>query len=287
MKDPYIDRDAYAYVDRLNGAVPVSLGASCKPNAAMALTAGGAQPFGLWSFPGLRAKILDVLPATPEDDSRPARSSWFAEWAALQVAAALDCLVLADASVHAGERIQSMTAPYGDCSQLSGGSMVPRTEALEATVVPDMTLYVCLRNIESYVDTLWPVDRLIAELPQNDVQKLADEKFVTAGKLHPVLYTGLHGVQVAVDFARTRGVDQEHSNALTSLLHAMVGERGTLRNCHRIVLRPGDMLLVDNRRCLHGVDKAERPDDLTSYHDRRWVLRLHLQRSDRRAGIAE
>lgn len=154
---------------------------------------------------------------------------------------------------------------------------------------PDFLLLWCLRSDpEGTAATLvTAVDDLCAGLSPAQLEVLAEPRFENRAPYSftrdapgerpwvgpaPILRGEGPQRHAALDLAcGTRGLDPEADDALAALRRA-AGAPGVTR---RVRLRPGDLLIMDNRRCVHGRTPFPARFDGRD----RWLLRVYVRRS--------
>lgn len=150
---------------------------------------------------------------------------------------------------------------------------------------PDHIGLMCLRSDhEQRAGTLVSCVRdALPLLDEADVAILNSPRFVTeappsfgAGEAtapHPVLGGSVQDPDLQVDFNATAALDDEAREALERLGVAL------LKASSSLVLRPGEMVFVDNRLVVHG-----RTDFTPRYDGRdRWLHRIYVQLDSRRS----
>ncbi|MEZ5139977.1 MAG: TauD/TfdA family dioxygenase [Acidimicrobiales bacterium] len=164
---------------------------------------------------------------------------------------------------HGGSIVQNLV-PTRDAigrqtSTSSGVDLGFHTETAFHPHRPRYLLLLCLRGDPSASTTLASVDDLLPGLRPDTVAELrrprfrtgVDESFggrpdVPVGPARPVLAGGDEAPELCWDAELTRG-ETEAARAALLELAAAVAERQ-----RRIVLAAGDLLVVDNARCVHG-----------------------------------
>ncbi len=237
----------------------------------------------------LRGVPLGRVPSTPVDidcDRRPP-----------PVAAAAMSIVLAELGDPfgflpelSGRVIQSIhPVPGFEAVQISVGSEAELEMHVETAFSDDRADHVAILCLRSDHDgragtTVASVDDMLTCLTRRDIGVLHEPRFRTKvdasfqlGSDHPGeqwvgpirVLTGPPGrTELRVDFAETEGDDPEAEAALDSFARAARSMRRTLR------MVPGDLLVLDNRRVVHGRTRfVPRYDGLD-----RWLLRMFLTR---------
>lgn len=224
--------------------------------AATALEAG--VPAGAVLIRGLDVGDPGPTPAA----MRPAATDTPAATALLRAAARLGQPV-GYAQEHGGEVVQNIF-PLADSmgQQISTSSDVSLAFHTETAFHPHKSHYLlllCLRGDPAAHTTLCSVDALVPQLPDEVVRTLAAPRFRTGVDLSfgrgdgwmtapgPVLGRAAGGSRtLTYDGELTIGVDDEARDALAALADAIA------RSYTSVVLEAGDLLVVDNRRAVHG-----------------------------------
>ncbi|WP_422769359.1 TauD/TfdA family dioxygenase [Plantactinospora sp. WMMC1484] len=156
---------------------------------------------------------------------------------------------------------------------------------------PDFVGLVCLRQgqQEQVGTSVAAIRPAVAQLGERHRTTLRQPRFVTdappsfrsgePASAHPVLDGSASDPDVRVDFNATRALDEEADEALRGLREA-VREFRTVQ-----VLRPGEMVFLDNRVVMHGRDAfAPRYDGRDRWLHRVFVHLDHRRSRARRAG---
>src|SRR5690606_2498378 len=143
-------------------------------------------------------------------------------------------------------------------STSSGVTLAFHTETAFHPHRPDFLVLLCLRGDPAAATTLCDVADLAAALPASVRAVLAEPRFGTrpdesfgGGPTAPLgppmrVLTSGPRPELLYDEELTRGLDAPAQAALDALASAV-------RECHTsTVLEAGDVLVVDNRRCVHG-----------------------------------
>lgn len=218
--------------------------------------------------PGPRGALLlrgiDVgeIPTTPPSPTAPTGKDLGSELVLLAVARRLGEPV-GYLPEHGGSIVQNLV-PTRDAigrqtSTSSGVDLAFHTETAFHPHRPRYLLLLCLRGDPGAATTLASVDDLlpalaaevVAELRQPHFRTAVDESFggspdVPVGAARPVLDGTPEHPVLCWDAELTSGTTPEAQAALEALSTA-VAERQ-----RRIVLEAGDLLVVDNARCVHG-----------------------------------
>ncbi|GAA4834575.1 TauD/TfdA family dioxygenase [Kitasatospora terrestris] len=150
---------------------------------------------------------------------------------------------------------------------------------------PDLIGLLCLRtDHEGRAGTLVASIRdALALLTEDELALLRAPRFVTeappsfgaggATEPHPLLGGSPTDPDIRVDFNATAGLDDEAGGAMAGLGAALLASASSL------VLRPGEMVFIDNRLVVHG-----RTDFTPRYDGRdRWLHRIYVHLDSRRS----
>jgi len=229
----------------------------------------------------------DCLPPTPINGSTPDKSSYMSE------------LVLAWAGSILGEQVgyrqekqgalfHQVTPAVGEEFQQSSEGSMERlklhTERCFHPFGPDFLLLFCLRqdaggsatssycSIAEIYPLLSPTTREILFQPL--FQTGIDYSFIKSSSANPEgpVLPVLYGDRVYPCFR----YDEDLMRGLTPAAEEALAELGALisENMHEILLQPGDMLVLDNRRAAHGRNRF-----VPSYSPtERWLQRIYVMR---------
>lgn len=226
------------------------------------------------------------LPPTPADAAAPIeRETYVGEWALLALASSLGTVV-SYREQRAGQLFNNVLPMRGSEDEIS--SQGSRTvlglhrECTFSDVGPDFIGLYCHRGGE-VATTVVSAARLQQRLSERQWNILREPRFITplpplfrrgstasaTHQPHRVFLGDRGNPEIRVDTTLTFGPDRDAEAALEELRtvawHDDVVER--------VVLNPGDVLFLDNRRCLHGRDAFKaRFDGLD-----RWLVRLYVK----------
>ncbi|MFN8019363.1 MAG: TauD/TfdA family dioxygenase [Acidimicrobiales bacterium] len=251
------------------------------PEAADALD-GFARDPGPSGALVLRDVPTGAVPATPSSPTARTGKDLRSELALLAVARRLG-EPIGYAPEHGGSIVQNLVPTRGDVgrqtSTSSGVDLAFHTETAFHPYGPRHLLLLCLRGDPAAATTLASVEDLLPALSSEAVAALreptfrtaADESFggrrdVPVGAPRPVLGDDEGQPWLCWDAELTTSLRAEGRRALRELVDA-AAERH-----RRVVLEPGDLLVVDNRRCVHGRSPFHARFDGTD----RWLQRTFV-----------
>ena len=229
----------------------------------------------------------ETLPATPTVPDSVERAATVAATVAVLLGSELGTVIAYRDEKH-GALVQNVVpVPTLATSQSNGGSvrLEFHTENAFHPHRPDFVGLLCLRPAhEDQVGTqLASVRRAFPLLDQADRTVLQEPRFITEAppsfhsadlsSPHPVLTGAPDDPDICVDFHATRALDDGAERSLTRLREALTAVRVDA------VLRPGDMIFVDNRVVVHGrVAFSPRYDG-----NDRWLHRVFVHLDQRRS----
>lgn len=226
------------------------------------------------------------LPATPADAELCIdRESYVGEWILLTLASSLGT-VISYREQRAGQLFNNIVPVRGSedeiSSQGSRSMLGLHRECTFSEAGPDFLGLYCHRggDVATYVAS---AGRIQSQLTERHWDILREPRFATplppmfcrggaplAKPVRHCIFTGdRESPEIRVDATLTRGTDADAEAALEELrrvaCHADVLER--------VTLGPGDVLFLDNRKCLHGREAfAARFDGFD-----RWLVRLYVK----------
>lgn len=219
-----------------------------------------------------------ALPASPVVADGATRSGDGAELLLLAVAS-----VLGDAIGYRPEQggalVQSLSPTPRELRRQTSNSSAVRLELHTETAFhphrPSFLLLSCLRDDPRAATLVSSVDDVVGHLDPDVVATLSQHRFRCGVDESFGAPPGVVGPPLAVltrlgerwglryDADLMVGTDAEATAALEALRHEVLGHQ------HAIVLEPGDLVAIDNRRCVHGRTAYEARFDGTD----RWLLR--------------
>ena len=226
------------------------------------------------------------LPPTPADAAVPVeRESHIGEWALLALSSSLGTVV-SYREQRAGQLFNNILPMRGSEDEIS--SQGSRTvlglhrECTFSEVGPDFIGLYCHRGGD-VATTVVSAARLQHSLSERQWNILREPRFITPlpplfrrGSKAPAtprphrVFLGERGYpEIRVDTTLTAGTDREAEAALEEL-RTLACRDDVLE---RLVLNPGDVLFLDNRRCLHGRDAFQAHFDGLD----RWLVRLYVK----------
>ena len=230
----------------------------------------------------LRHVPLGEVPPTPPSPTSPTGKDLRSELALLAVARKLG-EPIGYAPEHGGSIVQNLV-PTPDAvgrqtSTSSGVDLAFHTETAFHPHLPRYLLLLCLRGDPAAATTLASVEDLLPALSPGAVDALrrpifrtaADESFggspdAPVGAARPVLGGTPARPTLCWDEELTSSEDPAGADALAELAAAAATQHRSL------VLEAGDLLVVDNRRCVHGRSPFRARFDGTD----RWLQRTFV-----------
>lgn len=210
----------------------------------------------------LRGVPVGGVPATPATPTRPTGKDLRSELALLAVARRLGQPV-GYRPEHGGSIVQNLVPTRADVgrqtSTSSGVDLAFHTETAFHPYGPRYLLLLCLKGDPAAATTLASIDDLLPGLRPSTIAALRRPEFRTAvdesfggvpglpyGPARPVLGAPDEAPWLCWDAELTVGETPEAAAALAELA-AVVTERQ-----REVVLAAGDLLIIDNTRCVHG-----------------------------------
>jgi L-asparagine oxygenase len=211
----------------------------------------------------LRGFDVGVLPLTPSDPLSAVAKNSVSEFALLTIATMLGEPV-GYLPEHGGQIVQNLVpvkaAAFRQVSTSSAVTLGFHTETAFHPHRPHFLLLLCLRGDSNAHTTLCTATDALEELDESTIETLRkplfrtrpDESFLhdgaTAqfGPLAPAIFGNAASPQLSFDEELMQGETVEAREALHALA-AAVGRRQT-----SVVLETGDLLVIDNRRAVHG-----------------------------------
>ena len=229
----------------------------------------------------------DRLPPTPNVPDSVERAATVAATTAMLLGQQLGEVIAYRDEKH-GALVQNVIPVRALATSQSNGGSVPlelHTENAFHPHRPDYVGLLCLRPAhQDRVGTqVAAIRHALPLLDDADVTTLREARFITAAppsfrsadtsSPNPVLLGDAEDPDICVDFHATSALDDKAGRALDRLREALVEVRTDL------VLRPGDMVFVDNRLVVHGrVAFTPRYDG-----NDRWLHRVFVHLDNRRS----
>ncbi|HYO54444.1 TauD/TfdA family dioxygenase [Archangium sp.] len=235
------------------------------------------------------------LPHTPDDDTAPHFESWRSAAAILMGILQLSAHRCGSYLDESGGRLAHMVMPARNSEQSyarSTKALSFHTEVVNGYFLEEMDLrpfgaaspevfgLVCQRNSHGVATTALSLDALLRRLPYETVQTLMQpiyrthsqssfDRDIVADKV-PVL-TRLNNGQLGIRYSHSKlhAVDAQGEVALALLREALLAPA----DIERLVLEPGDLVLFNNRRCLHGRDPVRETARFDGKD--RWLIRMY------------
>ncbi len=249
----------------------------------------GASPFVL-----VKGLVTTTnLPPTPLDDSVPEKNSW-----KLQAAALLGILKLcgfnpASFQDEMGGRLYHMVMP----AQNSLKSFIRSTKPLNlhtevvngyfheeeiefgAPLSPGAFGLMCFRNPDNIPTNVFPIKNILDKLGNDTLHELMKKNFIVRSQssfdreivlenvpVFLLLSNGLLGMRYS--HSKLAGQNTAANEALSTL--KLIIEESELTS---LVLQAGDILIVNNRICLHGRAKISTSEQMNGLQ--RWLVRVY------------
>ena len=241
-----------------------------------------SNQFGALHLQGL--PLDPELPATPANQSPPDKKTFWSEaWLAM-IGLALGDLI--GYSVHHDGAIFQNSSPikeqeFTQTTHSSDVFLEWHTEQVFHPARPDFLCLMCLRGDrdEQAKTAVASIKNVLAEIPVSMRQVLFQARFRArvdlsggekhgAGPLIPILYGQPYDPLLTFDPDLIEPIDREAAQAFSQL-------RGTVKEVYNYIkLRPGELLIVDNRRAIHA------RSGFRAYYDGqdRWLQRIYVVR---------
>jgi L-asparagine oxygenase len=226
------------------------------------------------------------LPPTPSDAAaKVARTSYVGEWTLLLLASSLGTVV-SYREQRAGQLFNNILPMRGSEDEVSSqGSRTElglHRECTFSDVGPDFIGLYCHRggDVATYIvsaarlqhclsDRQWEILRQPRFATPVPPLFRRDSPAAAAHHPHSIFLGERDNPEIRVDTTLTRGTDHEAEAALDEL-RTLAWHDDVLE---RVVLNPGDLLLLDNRKCLHGRQAFTANFDGSD----RWLVRLYVK----------
>lgn len=243
----------------------------------------------------LRGAIhIGDLPETPADDVSPPTETWRSHAAAM-----LGYLKLfgADAASFKDEmdgRLFHMVMPANNNKR----SLLRSTKALNfhtevvngyfhedkpllgSSIAPDVFALACLRNSQSVRTTILPLSKILNKIDIATIKQLLRPEYKASSQSSFDKNIQIGKVSVLVELTSGHLGIRYSNSKLVGCTPTATAALGILREVissfdesHSVVLEPGDLLVLNNRLCLHG--RGEVGTTSTFNGADRWLLRLY------------
>ena len=221
-----------------------------------------------------------TLPLTPQDGKQtPDKKTYVSEGLLNAVSFALGMHPVAFHNEKEGALIHQVVPVPGRESSVSNqgaGMFSMHTEGTHMAQPPHVLALMCVRNTEKGATNFASLDRAMKDAPPHIMDELRKQKYTQlmgvssggGGRYSLAIITGPEDRPVyQVDFTDAEGTDLDSCAALDYLKWAAV-------SCEeRVVLQPGDMVVLNNRTSVHG-RVGFTPD--YSRHEQRWLQRQYM-----------
>lgn len=150
---------------------------------------------------------------------------------------------------------------------------------------PSFLLLGCLRQgIQSDVYTyILNIKHVLKELTEEDISVLRSKQFYIeapesfeadspSSTLIPIISGPAYTPQVSIEFTDSRGISKDARRVLEKFKEACLGSS----SMKKVVLKTGDILILDNRKTLHGRSDFEASFDGSD----RWCQRIFIKSGD-------
>jgi len=239
---------------------------------------------GIFLHGGVGIGFVPKTPATPFPSSVNEQSSKESARTLLHYAHQLG-YPIAYMQEQNGQLIQNILPVHKtEAQQISTSSKVElalHTESAFHPYKPDYVLLLCLRGDDKAATTYANVNEIVESLSNEVVKSLkqpwyrtaVDDSFRTKGEpqkefIMPILSEVDDKMTITYDNFFMRGINEYANMALVELNYA-------IQKCTReIVLRTGDLLVIDNSNVIHGRKPFQARYDGTD----RWVQRMLVRR---------
>ncbi len=244
----------------------------------------------------LLKKLIDIdhLPLTPSDDASPDEAGWRKQAATMLGYLRLCGVQAASFQDEMGGRLFHMVMPAKNSSK----SLSRSTKALNfhtevvngyfeeenpcrgAPIAPNVFSLACLRNPDKVRTTILPLSEIINELSGKTILQLMKPEYCARSQssfdrdieiknvqvLVP-LYNGHLGIRYS--YSKLAGMTDGGKRALAELREII----NMFDESYSVVLEPGDVLVLNNRLCLHGRGEVGSTSNFDGLD--RWLLRLY------------
>ena len=237
---------------------------------------------------------LNNLPATPTDDSLPPLLQWRTAASALLGSLLISRHHAASFRDEMNGRLSHMVMPanhnqasYNRSTRLLNfhtevldGLFQEEVTSIGPALSPEVLGFVCLRNNSNIRTTLLPLNKLLENLPDKIIEIMMKPIFTLSSQAYSerklvvpnvplirMLEKGYLGIRYNHNRLKASSAAGEYAlNFIKNLIDSNISTTG-------IALAPGDILLVNNRACLHGRDSII--DSANFDGQDRWLIRMY------------
>ena len=237
----------------------------------------------------------DTIPSTPVDDCPPSNESWKIPAATLMGLLSLTGHRVASYKDEMNGRLAHMVMPSKNNALYKTRStkqLLPHTEVVNGLwseevyenasnhyITPDVFGLASIRNPTSCATRVWYLRDILDNLSYSTVQDLMRNEFKASSQSSFDVHHSIEGVSVissfnnalSIRFSYTKltGMTARASHALNQLKSYLDNEQAA----QRIVLQPGQVLILNNRTLLHGRDNLQ-SHAMFDGNDR-WLIRMY------------
>lgn len=225
------------------------------------------------------------LPSTPNTDTQPKEKDYVSEYFMLGLGGLLQCKPY----IAVGEKDESIihqVIPLNPNSISGTGSKIKfnlHTENAHELNPPDFFLLLCLKGDLKADTTYCLLDDLLKSMPESVIKQLEKPEFIfktgdsftkhdqIQGSILTRNNYGIYEIRVNTALNRCNPISQDASKALEYVKDHL--ENGL--DVHSVNLTQGDMLVINNKRMLHGRQGFE---PSTTPEEKRWLQRMYLKK---------
>jgi L-asparagine oxygenase len=229
--------------------------------------------------------IDDHLPDPPTNGKRHPLKGWVSEMSLLSIVLATGLFALAYEEEKEGALIQEIAPQVGREHTHSNGGTVPLPPHTDLAILhrilrPEFLCLLCLFNPSRIPTLVTPLEELLKHLSSSDLEILGSPRFrlkspislslnnrVVESEPRSLIYQWEGRWEISGNLSNAMPVDAKDEEAQ----FALAALQDTCTECAKpISLNPGEMLLFNNHRVLHGRGTVEAP---------RWLQRVYASRS--------